>query len=95
MTTLTRFIFRDLITDTYHSPEQFLECAAKYAKETKIYLDNNYKSSFLKGINIAKILHEQGYQRLYLLSGDVFEENDIPSYLTVIGKNDIERLRGL
>ncbi len=95
VTTLTRFIFRDLITDTYHSPEQFLECAAKYAKETKIYLDNNYKSSFLKGINIAKTLHEQGYQRLYLLSGDVFEENDIPSYLTVIGKNDIERLRGL
>jgi PAS domain S-box-containing protein len=95
VSTLTRFIFRDLITDTYHNPEQFLECANKYAKGTKIYLDNNYKSSCLKGLDVAKMLHDRGYQCLYMLSGDIFEESDIPGYLTVVRKDDLKRLRSL
>ncbi len=39
-------------------------------------------------IPIAKELHDQGYQRLYLLSGEIFNQGDIPSYLTVIKKEE-------
>ncbi len=34
-----------------------------------------------------------GYTRLYLLSGEVFKTGDIPSYLTVIRNDRIERIK--
>ncbi len=93
--TLLLFSFDDQITEEYHNPEHFLKNVTKYSKDTKIYLDNNYATSKLKGLDVAQELHARGYTHLYLLSGEAFKEGDIPSYLTVIGKNDIERLRNL
>lgn len=85
----------DQITDEYYNPEHFLKNVDKYPKDTKIYLDNNYATSELKGLDVAKQLHELGYTRLYLLSGEDFKKGTIPDYLTVIGKNDIARLKKL
>lgn len=93
---LLLFAFNDDdIVDEYYNPEHFLKNVNKYPKDTKICLDNNYATSELKGLDIAKELHERGYTQLYLLSGEAFNDTEIPSYLTVIGKNDIERLRNL
>lgn len=85
----------DDIIEEYYNPEHFLKNVAKYPKDTKIFLDNNYATSELKGLDIAKELHERGYTQIYLLSGEAFNDTEIPSYLTIIGKNDIERLRNL
>jgi PAS domain S-box-containing protein len=93
--TLLLFAFDEQITEEYHNPEHFLKNVDKYAKDTKIYLDNNYATSELKGLGVAKELHARGYTRLYLLSGEAFKEGEIPDYLTVIGKNDVERLKNL
>ncbi len=78
--------------DQYLRPEDLLKNIHRYAKDTKIYLDNNYDNSPEKGVDIAKKLHEQGYERLYLLSGDYFREGELPEYLTVIRKDDIDGL---
>ncbi|MCD6045013.1 MAG: Histidine kinase [Gammaproteobacteria bacterium] len=83
----------DQITAEYNNPEHLLRDLDKYAKNTKIYLDNNYATSKLTGIEVAKKLHEQGYTHLYILSGESALE--APSYVTVIGKNEIERIKDL
>ncbi|MBY0377541.1 MAG: hypothetical protein K2Q33_03125, partial [Gammaproteobacteria bacterium] len=89
---LALFVFEDKIVDQYHDPHHFLQQVHQYPKDTKIYLDNNFNNSHRKGLDIAKELHEQGYQRLYLLSGEAFQKGDIPDYLTVIRKDQIDSI---
>ncbi len=93
--TVAQHILWDKVTDQYNSPEEFLKNAHRYTRDTKIYLDNNYDNSFLRGLDIAKELHEKGFKQLYLLSGDIFEPNEIPDYLSVIKKADIDNIREL
>lgn len=90
---LVLHVFADQDTEEYYKPEDFLKNVGKYRKDTKIFLDNNYATSDLKGLDIAKELHELGYHQLYLLSGEVFGVDDVPSYLTIIEKTDTERLK--
>ncbi|CAL7961428.1 hypothetical protein GAMM_220005 [Gammaproteobacteria bacterium] len=51
-----------------------------------------FKSSKLNGFDVAKQLHEQGFTRLYLLSGRTFEKGKVPGYLTVIMKTDTDAI---
>jgi hypothetical protein len=88
------FAFSKRVVDTYYHPHDFLENVAKYKKDTKILLDNNFPSD-LRGIDIAKQLHAQGYTQLYLLSGENFQPGEVPDYLTVIMKTDIDRFKEL
>ncbi len=90
---LVLHIFSTQNTEEYRDPENFLNNVDKYPKDVKIFLDNHYATSDLKGLDVAKELHARGYQHLYLLSGEAFGTGDIPSYLTVIGKSDIERIK--
>lgn len=90
---LAKFVFDDKFVDQYFKPEDLLQNIDKYAKDTRFYLDNNYDNSYLKGIDVAKQLHEQGYERLYILTGEVFEDKtELPAYLTVLDKADTERI---
>lgn len=77
--------------DKYYNPKKFLDKLPQYTKDTKIFMDNDFKSS-IDGINLAKQLHENGYTNLYLLSGKDFDANEVPSYLTVISKIDTDKL---
>jgi len=90
---LSCFIFRDLNVDCYQDPRNFLENLTKYDKDTKIFLDYNFTTCNISGIELAKKLHTRGYTNLYLISGNVFDKNDIPSYLTVVRKDDIKNLK--
>jgi len=90
---LLMFVFYKKVVDKYYNPYHFLENTDKYAKDTQICLDNNFNSADLRGLDVAKKLHEQGFTRLYILSGEVFEKNQIPDYVTVIRKDDLESLQ--
>ncbi len=79
------------VVDKYYNPEEFLTNLAQYAKDTKIFMDNDFKSN-ITGIELAKQLHEQGYTNLYLFSGKDFNNGEIPSYLTLISKTDTDNL---
>lgn len=89
---MVNYIFNDKVVDQYIRPDDFLKNIHRYRKDTKIYLDNNYADSWLKGIDVAKELHEQGYERLYLFSADTWHKGEIPSYLTIIDKGDVDSL---
>lgn len=89
--------YSDLIVDTYSNPFEFLDCVAKYPKDTKIILDNYFYASDgstykIDGISIAKKLHELCYINLFLLSGEEFV---VPDYLTLILKSDREKIKHL
>jgi PAS domain S-box-containing protein len=77
--------------DTYLSPTHFLKNLANYHKEAKIFMDNDFKNS-ITGIELAEQLHQKGFKNLYLFSGKDLPENDIPNYLEVISKTNIDEL---
>ena len=78
------------VVDKYYNPRKFLANLAQYAKDTKIFMDNDFKSN-ITGIELAKQLYEQGYTKLYLFSGKIFAQKELPEYLTVISKAEIDK----
>jgi len=91
--TFTKFLFKDMIVDTYINPHKLLENIYKYAHETKIAIDNNYKNSDLKGTNIAQKLYDMGYTNLYILSGEDTENINCKGYATALLKTDIDSIQ--
>lgn len=86
-----------LIIDSYTNPMEFLDEVDKYPKDTKFMLDNLYNMEDgtlypIDGVEIAKQLHEKGYTKLFLLSGESFST---PNYLKLILKTDQESLSKL
>ena len=82
----------DISVDTYCSPEQFLQQKENlYDIETKFIIDNNCNSK-MTGIALAERLASKGFTKLYLLSGTEFEASEVPSYLTVLLKGNIDEL---
>lgn len=88
------FQSRGLEVDVYYNPERFLDNLTKYAKDIKICLDNDFRDQ-VDGFELAKKLHKAGYTKLYLFSGSDFVAKEIPSYLTVLRKGDMEALNKL
>lgn len=90
---LVGFVLDDLEVDCYYDPKNFLNHVSVYPKDTKILLDNQFETGSMSGLHLAQKLHEQGYTRLFLLSGREFKKDEVPHYLTIIRKDDIESIR--
>lgn len=88
------FRSRSLVVDVYYSPKRFLENLSQYTKDTKICADNNFGSQ-MSGIELAKKLHAYGYTNLYILSGNDFDVAEVPGYLTMLLKGDMDGLNKL
>lgn len=92
--TLKNFLFIGKLVDCYYHPQKFLEQISQYPKDTKICLDNNFvDAGGMTGLKLAEQLYNMGYSKLYLLSGDDFKKDEIPSYLTAILKTDFENIQ--
>lgn len=87
---LKEFIFKNKEVKEFQDPFHFLENVSKYSKQTKIYLDCNFATDKIKGVDVARQLHEQGYTRLYLLTGETLNSGELPDYLMVLRKDDID-----
>lgn len=90
---LKAVVFSGLSVDEYQDPHFFLKQVQLYNKNTRIYLDYHYEQTMIKGLEIARQLHEMGFSQLYLLSGQPLIGDDIPDYLTVIRKDNIEAIQ--
>lgn len=90
---LISYVFENDRVVHYRSPKELKDNLNKYPKNTRIYLDNNFSSGEIQGVNVAKELHGLGYTKLYLLTGDRFEEDEIPDYIKVIFKTDLENIK--
>jgi len=71
-----------------------LEKIASYSKNTKICVDHDLGCD-LDGFALAQKLHALGYKKLYMFSGRDFEACDVPDYLTVLSKIDIDKIKNL
>lgn len=75
--------------DIYRSPKALMDAIHIYPKNISILLDNNFDSTNIHGTDVAKDLHELGFAKLFLVSGDRLKPNDYP-YLTILGKADLD-----
>lgn len=89
---LIMFAFSEQNVDEYYDPQKFLDNLDKYSKNTKICLDNNFGHG-MRGIDVAKCLHDQGFTQIYMLSGENFNRAEVPSYLTLIMKDDLDAIK--
>ena len=51
-------------------------------RETPIYIDKNLIGR--SGIEVAKVLHDLGFSRLYIASGEALDPHNLPSYISGI-----------
>lgn len=73
----------------YSTPEALLKEVSNYSKNTPICTDFDLKDS-LNGVEVAEILHEQGFTHLYIASGYSFQPGEVPAYLHILKeKSDI------
>lgn len=88
---IKRSVFMGCELAYFSNPNELKEKITAYDKGTPILLDNNYEPPFstVKGIDLAKEFHEQGFTRLYLITGERFAAGTIPDYITVIPKSDL------
>jgi PAS domain S-box-containing protein len=90
---LMQFIFKNNVVDYFEDPKQFIKNLPHYPKDTRIYLDHNFPSFGITGVKMAETLHERGFTRLYLLSGETFESGALPDYIKVIRKDDVDNIK--
>jgi FixJ family two-component response regulator len=87
--------FKDngLAVDVYTDPRDFLDNLHLYSKDIVIVTDHDLGCD-IGGFDLAKKAHELGYTKLYMMSGDMFDKSDVPSYLTLLFKdtNSFEKL---
>ena len=89
--------YSHLLTESYSNPFEFLDEVDKYSKDTRIVLDNYYYMEDggtynIDGLTLAAKLHDKGFTKLILLSG---EEFPVPNYLTLVLKIDKSALAKL
>jgi signal transduction histidine kinase len=89
---LMTFMFMDKRVDYFKEPQEFRKRLESYPKNITIIVDNNFSTSYEKGINILKELHELGFTKLYLLSGEHLNPDDLPDYLVAIRKDKIDEI---
>lgn len=92
---LVNFTFEDLAVDYYSNPESFLQNIEKYSKDIKVCLDKNFGDGHMDGFKLASILHQKGFKRLFIISGEFFSPGKLPDYLVVVDKTEVEKIRHL
>jgi len=75
----------------YYNPYDFLKDLPRYTKEVKIIIDNSLGAN-ITGLEIAKQLHASDYNNIYLITGKIFAPGEIPDYITLIPKGDMDAL---
>lgn len=78
------------IIDKYYTQKDFLDNMLSYEKDTKFFIDYEFRSG-PDGIELAKLLYGAGYGNMYLFSGRSFSTDQVPSYLSIISKSDVEK----
>lgn len=75
--------------DIYRHPKALMDNIHIYPKHIPILLDNNFEASSIHGTNVAEDLHELGFTKLFLVSGDSLNPSNYP-YLTILSKGDLD-----
>ena len=87
------FIRKNKKVDIYRTPQELKDNLHLYPKETPVFLDNNFAPPFqdYHGTQIAKELHDMGFSKLFLITGEDLDQDDYP-YLKIIKKHSLDNL---
>ena len=87
------FIKKNKKVDIYRTPQELKDNLHLYSKETPVFLDNNFAPPFqdYHGTQIAKELHDMGFSKLSLITGEDLDQDDYP-YLKIIKKHSLDDL---
>lgn len=87
--------------DVYYEPASFLENFLQYSLNTTMILNDFYATGIdgsiykITGFDLARELHDKGYQKLYLLSSTKIFKDNIPNYVKIIQKDDNKTMQKL
>ena len=79
------------VVQTYYNPYDFLKDLPRYSKDVKIIMDNGLGAN-ITGLEISKQLNTAGYNNIYLLTGNAFAPGEVPDYITLVPKGDMDAL---
>lgn len=89
------FESRSFKVDVYYSPKGLLGDLTKHSHKTKFFIDNEFCNDDMSGVGLIEKLRKAGYKDLYLLSGRDFKKEQLPSYINVITKGNLDELNKL
>jgi PAS domain S-box-containing protein len=87
------FVFANEKVAWFQDPEQLRKALSRYSRKVPIYLDNNFASASITGLDFAKELHQSGFEKLFLLTGENLSQRDVPTYVTLVGKHEIDKIK--
>ena len=89
-----KFIEKGKKIIVYRTPKELLDNIHLYPKDKPIFLDNNFARPFANfaGTEIAKKLHEMGFSKLILITGDRINQSDYP-YLIILHKSMVNKMQ--
>ena len=89
-----KFIEKGKKIIVYRTPKELLDNIHLYPKDKPIFLDNNFARPFANfaGTEIAKKLHEMGFSKLILITGDRINQSDHP-YLIILHKSMVNKMQ--
>jgi CheY-like chemotaxis protein len=93
--TSTMLFLEGANVDFYYNPFDFLNAVRKYTKDTPMIIDYDFKLGDMNGLEVCWRLHQMGYTRLYLFTGVMLKKENLPTYLEVIEKQDINAIHNL
>ena len=92
---MVREYYSHITVDVYYDPDSFLADLEQYPLATRFILDTNYGADGVayvdNGFTLAKKLYEMGYTKLILFAGALLPEAQIPPYLVVVYKDNMEK----
>ncbi len=92
---MSMFAFPQRKVEVYANSHDVLQNINRYSKKVLFCIDEDLGEGSISGILIAKQLYEQGFHQLYLFSGRHYDTHQLPPYLTLINKMDLERVAEL
>ena len=93
---LVDMVIVDDDVELMHNMLTFLTQPTHYPDDIPVLFGQQFKNnSRYSSIEFTKLLHERGYTQLHLVSGYSFMPGEVPDYITVTRKDDIDRLTQL
>ncbi|MEM9243383.1 MAG: PAS domain-containing sensor histidine kinase [Pseudomonadota bacterium] len=93
--TIGKYAFPGYRVAVYYRPDELLSELSSYTKDTTFLLDYEFHNSAISGVDLAQQLLNKGYSRAFILSGHDLTPDEIPDFLTVFRKDELDKVRAV
>ncbi|MCC7005247.1 MAG: PAS domain-containing sensor histidine kinase [Ottowia sp.] len=86
------FCFSQFNIKHYQNPYSFIKKINEYDRNIGILIDYDFKGREINGIELAAHLHDNGFNKIAIVSGREFDQDHFPKYIKYILKTDLNEL---